>query len=111
MQSPFQITFRHMDSSSAVTARVREHLERFHGRITSGQVVVEAPPGHQRNGAPFQIKIDLAMPGHEVHVRSECAEGDSHADVYVALRDAFDSAKRQLRRAHSDPASSERRAP
>lgn len=101
MQSPLQITFRHMDSSSAVTARVREHLEhleRFHGRITSGHVVVEAPPGHQRNGAPFRVKIDLTMPGHEVHVHTECADGDSHADVYVALRDAFDSAKRQLRR-------------
>lgn len=102
MQSTLQITFRHMDSSEAVSSHVREHLhrlERFHGNITGCQVVIEAPPGQHRNGAPFQVKIDLTLPGHEVHARSEQSSA-AHDDVYVALRDAFESAKRQLQRLH-----------
>jgi ribosomal subunit interface protein len=99
MQTPLRITFRHMDSSPAVEARVHEHvdrLERFYDQITGCHVVVEAPPAHRRKGAPFDIKIDLVVPGGEIAVRSERAEHEAHMDVYVALRDAFDSARRLL---------------
>jgi ribosome-associated translation inhibitor RaiA len=44
MQVPLQITFRHMDTSEAVAARIRERaeeLERFFDRIISCRVVVE----------------------------------------------------------------------
>lgn len=99
MQTPLRITFRGMEHSPAVEARVREHvdrLERFHDRITGCHVIVEAPPGHRHKGAPFDVKIDLTVPGREIAVRSERAEHETHMDVYVALRDAFDSARRLL---------------
>lgn len=99
MQTPLRITFRHMEPSPVVEARVREHverLERFHGRITGCHVVVEAPPAHRHKGAPFDVKIDLTVPGSEIRVRSERTEHEAHMDVYVALRDAFDAAKRLL---------------
>lgn len=57
---------------------------------------VEAPPAHRNKGAPFDVRIDLTVPGGEIAVRSERAEHAEHADVYVALRDAFDSARRLL---------------
>jgi ribosome-associated translation inhibitor RaiA len=66
MQTPLRITFRHMDPSSAVEARIRDHmdrLERFHKRITGCHVIVEAPAGHRRHGAPYDITIDLTVPG------------------------------------------------
>jgi ribosomal subunit interface protein len=88
-----------MDSSPAVEARVREHverLERFHDRITGCHVVIEAPPAHRSKGAAFDVKIDMTVPGGEIAVRSERAEHEAHRDVYVALRDAFDSARRLL---------------
>lgn len=99
MQTPLQITFRHMDSSPAVEARIREHvdhLERFHKDITSCHVVIEAPPAHRRHGAPFDVSIDLTVPGQEIALRTGHSERESHADVYVALRDGFDSVKRIL---------------
>lgn len=99
MQTPVQITFRHMAPSDAVRARVFDlidRLERFHGRITSCQVVVEAPAKHQRHGAPFEVRVDLELPGKDLHVRSDQLSQESHADVYIALRDAFDSLKRKL---------------
>lgn len=99
MQTPLRITFRHMLPSPAVEARVREHverLERFYDRITGCHVVVEGPPAHRHKGAPFDIKIDLTLPGGEIAVRSERAEHEAHMDVYVALRDVFDKARRLL---------------
>lgn len=99
MQTPLRITFRHMPSSPAVEARIREHidrLERFHDGITGCHVVIEAPPAHRNKGAPFDVKIDMTVPGREIAVRSERAENEAHTDVYVALRDAFDAARRLL---------------
>jgi ribosomal subunit interface protein len=99
MQTSLRITFRHMEPSPAVAARVREHvdhLERFHERITRCHVIIEAPPAHRRHGAPFDVTVDLTIPGREVAVRTGHAEREAHADVYVAVRDAFDSIKRQL---------------
>lgn len=99
MQTPLRIAFRHMPPSPAVEARVREHvdrLERFHSRITGCHVAIEAPPAHRHKGAPFDVKIELTVPGGEITVRSERAEHEAHMDVYVALRDAFDSARRRL---------------
>ena len=99
MQTPMRITFRHLQPSPAVEARVREHverLERFHQRITSCQVIVEAPAAHRHSGAPFNVKIALSLPGAEINVHSERSDDPAHADVYIALRDAFDIVKRCL---------------
>ena len=99
MQTPLRIAFRHMPPSPAVEARIREHvdrLERFHNRITGCHVVIETPAAHRHKGAPFDVKIELTVPGGDISVRSERAEHEAHADVYVALRDAFDSARRRL---------------
>lgn len=100
MQTPLRVTFRHLQPSPAVEARVREHverLERFHQRITGCQVIVEAPAAHHHNGAPFNVKIALSLPGAEINVHSQHSDDTAHADVYVALRDAFDVVKRCLK--------------
>jgi ribosomal subunit interface protein len=99
MQTPLSLTFRHLDSSAAVAARVRElveRLERFHYRIISCDVIVEAPPTHQHKGSPFAVKVELTIPGGVINANSAHGAQPEHADVYVALRDAFDSVKRQL---------------
>jgi ribosomal subunit interface protein len=114
MQTPLQITFRHLDSSAALEARIREHverLERFHDRITGCHVVVEAPPAHRNKGAPFDVKIDVSVPGSEIAVRSRHAEREEHMDVYVALRDAFDSVRRLLQDYASERRSDIKHAP
>lgn len=99
MQTPLRLTFRHIDSSPALEARVRDltaRLERFHDHIIGCQVVIEAPPGHAGKGGPFAVKIEVTVPGGAINVNSAHALRPEHADVYVALRDAFDSVKRQL---------------
>jgi len=95
MQIPLQITLRDMAHSSGLEARIREKvagLEHLHPRITSCRVTVTDSGKHHQQGHQFEVRIDVRVPVHtEVVVSRKHDE-----DVYVALRDAFDSAKRQL---------------
>ena len=68
---PVQTTFRNMDASAAVAARVQEEadkLDKYFDRITSCRVIVEAPHRHHRRGEPFHIRIELGVPGKELVV-------------------------------------------
>ncbi|MGE5270294.1 MAG: HPF/RaiA family ribosome-associated protein [Thiohalocapsa sp.] len=97
MQLPLQITFRQMDPSPALEARIRqraEELERFCDRIISCRVVVEHKNRRHQQGNIYEIKVDLSIPGHEIVVGREPARNHAHEDPYVAVRDAFDAARR-----------------
>ncbi len=73
-----------------IRARV-EKLQQFHQAITSCRVVVERPHRHHHQGGHFVVHLRLAVPGADFVVNHDHAE-----DVHVALRDAFDAARRQL---------------
>jgi ribosomal subunit interface protein len=99
MELPLQITFRHMDSTDAVTARIRERaaeLERFFDRITACRVVVECRHPRHQQGNLFRVRVDLKVPGREIVVGRDPTAHHAHEDVYVAIRDAFDAARRLL---------------
>ena len=99
MQIPLQISFRNMDPSPAIEAGVREKaakLDRFFVRIVSCDVTIEAPHRHHQKGKLYKVRIDIGMPGNDVHVNQEGPKNQAHEDVYVAIRDAFDAAVRQL---------------
>jgi len=99
MQLPLKINFRNMSPSPAIEAVIREKaakLERFHDRIMSCTVTVIAPHRHHHKGKLFQVHIDLTVPNGEIVVSRDNHEDHAHEDVYVAIRDAFDAARRQL---------------
>ncbi len=99
MQMPLQITFRDMKPSAAVEDRIRERateLDQFYDRIMRCRVVVHAPHRHHHQGKLFHVRIDLTVPGAELVVNREPAMHHAYEDVYVAIRDAFDAAQRQL---------------
>jgi cold shock CspA family protein len=94
-----QITFRNMSSSPAVEADVRRRiawLERFHPAIVGCHVAVEAPQKRHKQGGLFRVRIEVTVPGGEIVVSRAPPEHASHADVYVATRDAFRAARREL---------------
>jgi len=94
MNVPVQITYRNMESSAALDEAVRDRaakLEQFHPRITTCRVLVEQPARHRQRSIEFVVHVDLKVPGGEITVNR-----DHHEDVYVALRDAFDTARRKL---------------
>ncbi len=99
MQKPLKIIFRHMDSSPALEAAVRERaakLEKFCDEIIGCQVMIEAPHQHHHQGNLYHFRIDLTVPGKEIVVKRSPDDQHAHEDAFVALRDAFDSVRRQL---------------
>ena len=89
-----QITVRNFRHSDALEAQIRDRvakLEEFHTRITSCRVTIEESRKHHHQGRLFQVRIDVRVPQREI-----VATHDHNEDIYVALRDAFDSARRQL---------------
>lgn len=99
MRSPLQITFRHMDASPALEARIRqraEELEHFFDGIIACHVVVECQNRHQSQGKLFDVHIDLTLPKREIAVAQNHSANHAHEDAHVAVRDAFDAARRQI---------------
>jgi len=94
MQTPLQITIRHMAHSHALTTGVRDEVAKlsgFYPDIVSCRVVIEQRDRHKSQGRSFNVRITLSVPGHELIVNH-----DHDEDVYVALRDAFASLTRRL---------------
>jgi len=94
MKLPLQITARNVSLSEAAEVTIRDKaakLDTFYDRIMSCRVVVDAPHRHQHQGAQYNVRIDITVPGNELVVKRE-----PHEDLYVAIRDAFDAARRQL---------------
>lgn len=94
MQIPLQISLHGIDSSEALynAIRVRANaLERYSERIRSCRVVLELASRHKRKGREFSVRIDLKLAGCEIAVTREHDE-----NLQIALRDAFDAARRQL---------------
>lgn len=99
MQLPVQITFRNMGPSDAVEARVRERaegLERYFPRIMACRVMIEAGGRQHHKGKIYHVRVQLTVPGNELVVQRDPPEHHAHEDIYVAIRDAFDAARRQL---------------
>jgi ribosome-associated translation inhibitor RaiA/cold shock CspA family protein len=99
MQTPVDITFREIERSEAVEARIQDwvgKLERVFDRIMSCEVLVETPHRHHLKGRQFHVRIKLTVPGGEIVSSHDPGPDEAHEDVYVALRDAFLATKRQL---------------
>ena len=99
MQIPLQVVFHNMEPSAAVETNIRERatkLERFCDKITSFRVTVEAPHKHHHKGNIYHVAVDIVVPDAEIVVSRNPHENHAHEDVYVAVRDAFNSARRKL---------------
>jgi ribosomal subunit interface protein len=94
MQLPLQITFRDLPRSEAVETEIREKVEKlnqFSDRIVGCRVTLGLIRKHKHQGRLYNVRVDLTVPGSEIVINRDRAE-----DLYVAIRDAFDHAKRKL---------------
>ena len=99
MKQPLQITFRDIPRSDAVEAKIREKaakLDEFYDQIMACHVVIAAPHGHHHQGYLYHVRIDLTVPNGEIVINRDPKEHHAHEDAYVAIRDAFDAARRKL---------------
>jgi ribosomal subunit interface protein len=94
MQRPLQIVIRDMPHSEAVETHIREKVEKlesFYSHIVGCKVSLEFAGKHKHQGKLFNVRLDITVPGAELVVNR-----DLHEDLYVALRDTFDAARRRL---------------
>lgn len=99
MQIPLQIRFRNLEPSTFIEDAARKRaqkLERFVDDIVSCRVTIEAPHLKQHHGNLYNVSVDVRVPGKEIVVSRSPDDDHACEDVYVALRDAFDAARRQL---------------
>ena len=99
MQLPVQITYRNMERDWTIEAIVRRRstgLEKFFPRLVGCRVVIEAPHRRHRSGNLYHVSVDAMVPGKKLVVRRHPREHGSHADLRVAIRDAFDATRREL---------------
>jgi cold shock CspA family protein len=99
MPVPVKVTFRNFDHSDAVETSVVEHaekLEQFEPDIVWCNVTVEATDKHKSKGRLYQIAINIGVPGKTVQVNKTGRKNAAHSDIYVAIRDSFNAASRQL---------------
>ena len=94
MQVPLEITARNVRLNGSLEEVLRERtdaLERFHPRLVRCHVTLDGPGTHHRHGGLFSVRLDIRVPGKEIVVSHQSAE-----ELPVAIRDAFDAAKRQI---------------
>lgn len=99
MQQPLQITFRDIPPSDSVEEVIREKaekLDQYFDKIMSCRVTIESPHSHQHQGRLYHVTVDLTVPGTELVASRSRDKNHAHEDVYVAIRDAFEAARRQL---------------
>ncbi len=95
MNIPPQINVRGVDNAAEVEGKIRERvlrLERYSDEIQRCQVWVQAPHGHHRQGRLCDVRIRITVPNEELVVENQPRDDD----VQVAIRNAFDAARRQL---------------
>jgi len=94
-----QISFHGMDYSPAVEAAVRrraEELEQFSDRLIACRVVLESVNRRHHQGTLYGARIELTVAGRLLVADREPGQHHAHEDIYVAIRDAFDAARRRL---------------
>ncbi|MBT5264126.1 MAG: ribosome-associated translation inhibitor RaiA [Rhodospirillaceae bacterium] len=97
---PVRISFKNMDHSDALENAVQEKIDtmaKHFDRISECAVVIEAPHKHGHKSRIYQVRITMGVPGTKIAVNKGHANKDqSHEDPYIAVRDAFNAATRQL---------------
>jgi ribosomal subunit interface protein len=99
MKTPVQITFRRIDTSSAIEDYVQRRaakLETFSDRILHCHVTIEAPHHHHKHGEPYRVRVEVKIPGADLVVGDRPKADAVHHDLYAAIDDTFDDAGRVL---------------
>lgn len=100
MDVPPEIAFRNVESTPAVEDKILdgiEGLEKVYDRLTSVRIMVEDPNPGRESGKLYHVRIDMGVPGNEIVVHRKPPD-DPRQDVVQAVGEAFDVARRRLRK-------------
>jgi ribosomal subunit interface protein len=100
MSNEFQVVFHNIDQSDALSESVQKRIDklrRFSSDIIGGRVVLDSPHNNQHKGKVYSVAIEIHTSNKPVVVTQEQHDNHAHEDLYVAIRDAFNAAERQLK--------------
>lgn len=100
MTNEFQIVFHNIEQTDAITEAVQKRihkLQRFCDQILTGRVVLDSPHNNHHKGKVYSVSLEIHASSMEVRVNQDQHDNHAHEDLYVAIRDAFNVAERQLR--------------
>ncbi|MDG4648449.1 HPF/RaiA family ribosome-associated protein [Roseibacterium sp. SDUM158017] len=101
MQTEPIISYHNIDHSPAVDELVQRRialLERRDERITGCEVTMEAPQKRKRHGRVFKVRLNVHLPGPDVSVAREVAQGSAQEDLILAVNRAFTAAEKALKK-------------
>lgn len=107
MQPTLTLTFRHVARSAAMEAHARDvasRLQRIEQLISRCHLTIESLGDGAHPEPTYVVKIELTVPGAQIHADSLRADSSGHASLYQAMREAYDDARRQLHHLRSDRA-------
>lgn len=93
-RQPPEIIVRNTELPSPLRTVIEDRIQRLcdaHPIILRCRATIEGPGGHHRQGR-FQLRIRVTLPGRELEVSRQSGEQPE-----VAVRDAFDAARRRVR--------------
>lgn len=100
MTNEFQVVYHNIDQTEAISEAVQKRigkLERFCDQIINGRVVLDSPHNNHHKGKVYSVSLEIHTPTLEVRVNQEQHDNHAHEDLYIAIRDAFNVAERQLK--------------
>jgi ribosomal subunit interface protein len=100
MTNEFQVVFHNIDQTDALADAVQKRidkLERYCDQIITGRVVLDSPHNNRHKGKVYSVGLEIHTPTKEVRVNQEQHDNHAHEDLYIAIRDAFNVAERQLK--------------
>ena len=100
MTNAFQVLFHNIDQTDALTEAVQKRinkLERYCDQIITGRVVLDSPHNNHHKGRVYSVTLEIHTSEKEVRVNQDQHDTHAHEDLYIAIRDAFNVAERQLK--------------
>lgn len=95
MERPLNLVTRGVTLAPQLERRIHRRivkLERFYPRLVGCSVVVEGPGGRHLNGGPYDVRLDLRVPGADPILINR----QSQEQLERAIDEAFDVATRRL---------------
>jgi ribosomal subunit interface protein len=100
MRSTPQIIWQNLSPLDTIELKIHKHitkLEKFSDRLIDCRVVIAVPHRHHHQGNIYHVQINLTVPGGQLVVNRQPPAQQTHEDLNVAIRDAFENAERQLK--------------
>jgi hypothetical protein len=92
-----ETVYRGLERADAIDDRVAQHARRLAAvtPVISCRALIQAST-HHAHGKPFRVRLELVLPDGNLDVNHDPARGEGHADLFHALHEAFQCARRRI---------------